>query len=242
MILGVIGGAGVAATNTFCHLLEERFTRAGAFRDAHHPEVLIHQATKCPSRSMYLEGRGEDFVPGYVKSGRGLKASGADLLIMVCNTAHYAKDEIAAQVGLPFFDVLAATVSAAKVTGRKAIGLLASDGIIRTGLYQRYLDTLYPEAHLILPSPDVQKDVTRAIVNTKSTKRFLEEDHAERPKVIFDSVCDHLNTRGADVIISGCTDLRVDCQREMYKGMPIVDSLSASVEGIFQLLHKPEEK
>lgn len=56
-MIGIIGGNGVAATNRLAELLEEKFVKDGAYRDAHHPEMIIWQATQAPSRSMYLEGR-----------------------------------------------------------------------------------------------------------------------------------------------------------------------------------------
>ena len=40
-MIGVIGGNGVAATNKLSQIIEERLTQGGAFRDAHHPEMLI---------------------------------------------------------------------------------------------------------------------------------------------------------------------------------------------------------
>ena len=64
-MLGVIGGNGVAATNRLCQLIEQKMTEVGAFRDVHHPEMIIWQATQAPSRSMYLEGRGESFIPDF---------------------------------------------------------------------------------------------------------------------------------------------------------------------------------
>lgn len=47
-IVGIIGGAGVAATNKLNELLEIELTQKGAFRDAHHPQILTFQATKLP--------------------------------------------------------------------------------------------------------------------------------------------------------------------------------------------------
>ena len=104
--MGVIGGNGVAATNRLCFLVEEKITKAGAYRDAHHPEMIILQATQVPSRSMYLEGRGESFIPGYIDVGRKLKACGCTELCMCCNTAHYAIDLLPEQIGLPFINLL----------------------------------------------------------------------------------------------------------------------------------------
>ena len=72
-IVGIIGGAGVAATNKLQELIEVELTRQGAFRDCHHPEMIIYQATQVPSRSMYLEGKGESFIPGYVQIAKKIK-------------------------------------------------------------------------------------------------------------------------------------------------------------------------
>lgn len=54
-MIGIIGGNGVAATNKLNELLEIEFTKNGAFRDCHHPQIITYQATKVPSRSMFLE-------------------------------------------------------------------------------------------------------------------------------------------------------------------------------------------
>ena len=69
-MIGVIGGNGVAATNKLCQLIEEKLTKSGAFRDAHHPEMLVWQATKVPSRSMYLEGKGPSWIEDYILIGK----------------------------------------------------------------------------------------------------------------------------------------------------------------------------
>ena len=83
-MIGIIGGNGVAATNRLCQLIEERCTRKGAFRDGHHPEMLIWQATKVPSRSMYLEGKGPNWIEDYVEIGRKMKECGCTKLCMCC--------------------------------------------------------------------------------------------------------------------------------------------------------------
>lgn len=88
-MIGIIGGNGVAATNKLNCLIEERLTREGAFRDAHHPEIITWQATQAPSRSMYLEGRGPSWIEDYVEIGEKLKSCGCTELCMCCNTAHY---------------------------------------------------------------------------------------------------------------------------------------------------------
>lgn len=105
-MIGLIGGNGVAATNRLCELIEDICTKNGAFRDAHHPEMIIWQATQVPSRSMFLEGRGESFIPEYVEIGKKLKLCGCTKLCMCCNTAHYAINELQQKIGVSFINVL----------------------------------------------------------------------------------------------------------------------------------------
>lgn len=105
-MLGIIGGNGVAATNRLLELIEEKCTRNGAFRDAHHPEMIVWQATQAPSRSMYLEGKGESFISDYVNIGKKLKKMGCMELCMCCNTAHYAIDELSQKIDLPFINII----------------------------------------------------------------------------------------------------------------------------------------
>lgn len=116
-MVGIIGGNGVAATNKLLELIEEKVTRNGAFRDCHHPEMLVWQATQAPSRSMYLEGRGESFLDDYIRIGKHLKECGCDTLCMCCNTAHYFIEELQQSIGLPFINILSEVSKSIKLIG-----------------------------------------------------------------------------------------------------------------------------
>lgn len=224
-MIGVIGGNGVAATNRLCVLVEEMKTKAGAFRDAHHPEMIIWQATQVPSRSMYLEGRGESFIPGYVDVGRKLKACGCTELCMCCNTAHYAIDELQEKIGLPFINLLEEVAKEANLKGVKRIGMMCSDGLRKFKLYDKWFEYVNPEMHLIYPDDEMQKLVTLGICNAKNNKRY-DPSSEEYPEKLFTKVCDHLVEHGVDCIVGGCTDINaVFCPKE-YKGICYVDSLT----------------
>ena len=119
MKVGFIGGNGVASTNRLLDLIERKGTQNGAYRDAHHPELVVFYATQSPSRSMYLEGRGPSFVPGYVEIAREMKRLGCHEGCICCNTAHYAIAEIEKASGLPFINVLEEVALKAKASGQK---------------------------------------------------------------------------------------------------------------------------
>ena len=233
-MIGVIGGNGVAATNRLCALVEEKLTKAGAFRDAHHPEIIIWQATQVPSRSMYLEGRGESFIPGYVEVGRKLKECGCTTLCMCCNTAHYALDELQEQIGLPFINLLEEVAKEANQKGAKRIGMMCSDGLCKFKLYDKWFAKVNPEMNLIYPDDEMQKLVTLGICNAKNTARF-DSNNEEYPEKLFSEVCDHLISQGVDCIVSGCTDINNVFFPKIYKNILVIDSLEVLADCIVRL-------
>jgi aspartate racemase len=222
--IGVIGGNGVAATNKLNELIENKLTKEGAFRDFHHPEIIIYQATQSPSRSMFLEGKGESFIDDYVSIAKKLKQAGAEEICICCNTAHYAIDEISEKAGIPFINLISEVVK--KVPGRGInIGLIASNGCLKGKVYEKYFSALSPpppppRLNIIYPDEKFQKEVTRGICNIKNSCRFLPKNHPDRPFSIFKEVCKHLFDRDAHIIIIGCTDIRVD-----FKSKNTIDSL-----------------
>lgn len=96
------------------------------------PGVRVGQVT--------LHG-GEDPVPQLVRSANTLAAAGADVLIMPCNTAHWFYDDLCLQTHLPVLHMLRLTADHLERTGVNAVGLLATDGTIQTGIYENLLSS-----------------------------------------------------------------------------------------------------
>jgi aspartate racemase len=216
-------------------MIEDTLTKQGCFRDCQHLEMIVYYATGSPSRSMYLEGKGESFVESYIDVANKLKAAGAEKIAMCCNTAHYSIDEISEKSGAPFIDLIEKVVKVCKnkANSKKCkIGLIASDGCLKGRVYEKCFDRIFPEAELVIPSAEMQKEVTRGICNVKNACRFLPEWHKDRPQNIFQNICDSLITRGAEMIVLGCTDIRVDFT---YRRDNIcIDSLEVLADAILE--------
>lgn len=232
-MIGVIGGNGVAATNRLLQLIEKKVVDEGAYRDAHHPEMIVWQATQVPSRSMYLEGRGESFIHGYIEVGRKLKNCGCTELCMCCNTAHYAVEELGKQIGLPFINLLEEVAAECNKLGVKRIGMMCSDGLRKIGLYDKYFMVANAEMKLIYPSEEMQRLVTLGICNSKNSKR---NDPAsdEYPEKLFSKVCDWLVGHGVDCIVGGCTDISAVFCPERWEEHPYIDSLLVLANSIYE--------
>lgn len=231
MKVGIIGGNGVAATNRLCDMVERTLTGAGAFRDAHHPEMIVWQATTVPSRSMFLEGRGPDWRPDYIRIAKSLKALGCDVGCMCCNTAHYAVGEIEEASQLPFINLLEEVALRCKGSGGEKFELFCSDGARKFDIYGKAFKTVFPEAEIVYPAEERQRLVTKAICNVKNKARFLPSEDMESPR----NLLVRLLEQASCPVVLGCTDLRVAFGS--YEKLPAaiaVDSLEALANAIVE--------
>ena len=221
MKIGVIGGNGVAATNRLCDMIERKVTAAGAFRDAHHPEMIVWQATAAPSRSMFLEGRGPDWRPDYINIAKQFKTLGCDIGCMCCNTAHYAINEIEKESGLKFLNLLEEVAKKAVAIELGKCELLCSDGARKFDIYGRVFRRVCPDIKIVYPDEDRQRLVTKAICAVKTSARFGTEVGSS-PAVIIDEIVKHASAP----VIFACTDLRVafDSNEDLPRNVAI-DSL-----------------
>lgn len=224
MTIGVIGGNGVAATNRLCDMIERKVTTAGASRDAHHPEMVVWQATSVPSRSMFLEGRGPDWRPDYIRIAKSLKALGCDIGCMCCNTAHYAIDDVARGSGLEFINLLEEVAAVAKSKELRKVVMFCSDGARKFDIYGKVFSRVCPEIELLYPSEGRQAEVTKIICAVKTKERFSQN--------LADKLVALANEEVAPVIL-GCTDLRVALPPDAALGGNIaIDSLECLADAI----------
>jgi aspartate racemase len=119
-VLGVLGGMGPAATVAFLARVQALTPARG---DEDHVRVVMDMNPQVPNRHSQPEAAGRTLGEMAVR----LKAAGADVLAMPCNTAHAHAAAIRA-AGLPFIDMVAETARAAKASGATRIGVLATPG------------------------------------------------------------------------------------------------------------------
>jgi aspartate racemase len=224
-VLGIIGGAGVAASNELMSRIEEYLTYNGAYRDAHHPQIILYNATQVPSRSMYLEGRGESFVPGYVEVVKKFELIGVTLVAMCCNTAHNNIKDIQDSTNLKIINLIECTFSYLEKLGGNysKVGIMASDGTCNAKLFDFYA----PKGlELIYPDEENQRKITQGICNIKKAyHKLLPINDKERPYLLFMDAAQSLFNAGAEIIILGCTEIPLDFTQDGLPDFPVIDTI-----------------
>jgi aspartate racemase len=204
-ILGVLGGMGPAATVAFLTRIQALTPAQG---DADHIRVLMDLNPQVPDRNTRPGEAEAELAAMAIR----LKAAGAQVLAMPCNTAHGQKAGIEA-AGLPFIDMIAATVGVARGHDARAIGILATPG--GEALYRSALEAGGAKA-VVLKGAD--RDAFMTCVYGVKRGDTGPANRAEMARL-----AGALNIAGADAIIAGCTEVPLLLAQDDVP-VPLVDS------------------
>jgi len=221
--IGIIGGMGPLAS---AHLYRKIVLKTEADLDQEHIHIIIDSNTNIPDRTRSILGTGESPLEELVKSAKVLECAGADFLIMCCNTAHYYHESIAREVGIPFLNMLEETVRfIEKKYGKDAVvGLLATDGSLRTGIFDEY----FRQAGIRIVKPvRTQKFVMDYVYDGLKKNRF--DDGRDK----FMEAVEELRESGAQVFILGCTELSI-ANDMFFFGEEFVDPVDVLAESAIE--------
>ncbi|MDR1595755.1 MAG: amino acid racemase [Puniceicoccales bacterium] len=228
--IGVIGGCGVAAANELMCRIERKLTELGCVDDSQQPEIILFQATLAPNRIAFAAGKsGTSFAPRFIDVGRKLRACGATICCIPCNTAHCVIDEIENAVGVPFVNVISETLHHISTThcNAKAIGILGSSGTKFSRIYQVHASILGLDCKFLFPSGQLQQTVDGGIAAVKSGLQYTSPEQAYG---FFANAAVDLIAQGADVIVLGCTEIPLAVKDKAIGGKPVVDTISILAE------------
>lgn len=196
--LGILGGMGPQATQVFYQRILDK---TDASRDQEHVPTLIWSDTGMPDRTRaILSGETEPVFARLLSGARLLEREGCTVLAIPCNTSHYFADRLQGELRIPLIHMIRETVSAIRAMGKTTVGILATDGTVRTGIYQQALEAagLTP---VTLPA-QLQRVVMSIIYD-----EIKKGETGSREK--FGEIDAYLRQAGCDCAILGCTELSV---------------------------------
>lgn len=195
-VIGILGGMGPLAT---VELFRRIVINTPAKRDQEHLRIIIYNNPKIPDRTEYLIGKGENPLPELIRSAKKLEKCGADFIVMPCNTAHFFLREIERELRIPILSMIDATADEAKKLNLEKVGILATKGSVKVGIYQKALEKRGLLA--ILPSEEEQEILMNGIYELKA-------GNFELGRKLILEVAENLE-RKCDGIIAGCTEVSV---------------------------------
>lgn len=216
-VIGILGGMGPEATiDLFTKIVKGTKVR----RDQDHLRILIDNNPKIPDRTKAIEKRGPSPLSHLTRSAKLLENAGADFIVIPCVTAHYYYESLRKKIHIPILHLVDETVkyTLTRLKGIRQIGLIATTGTVRTGLFQRAFEKT--GTTLVLPAPDIQKKyVMEAIYGEAGVKAI---GPSPRTKELIIEASQSLIDRGAQAILAGCTEIPL-VLKEGDLPVPVID-------------------
>ena len=214
-MIGILGGMGTQAGLDFCNKLAILYR--GKI-DQDYPLFLLYNKSNIPGRpesigihTGKLSGKVNNkknkkkylsVLKSLDKGCKLLKKSKCKFIVIPCNTAHYWYDDLKKKIKLPIInmpkEVYLHTLKRCKKDS--SIGLLATEGTLNTGVYNKFFDRNY---NLIYPNSIIQKkSVNKAI-------KFVKMGDVKTASKIIKPAIDYLIKMKCKKIILGCTELPI---------------------------------
>ncbi|GKV69661.1 aspartate racemase [Sporosarcina sp. NCCP-2716] len=218
--LGIIGGVGPLATMYFGDMIV-RMTDAA--QDQDHINTIILNDTTIPDRTAFiLDGTKSDPVPQLIRDAQLLESLGAGVLAIPCNTAHTFYKDIQGSIGIPLIHMVDETVRRAAAQGAERVGILATTGTVRAGVYQDACrrEGLTP----VIPDAAAQEQIMDVIYGQVKAGKPADAG-------TWQAVSDAMDAEGCDRIILGCTELSI-VKKELGLGSRYIDAMQVLSEAV----------
>ena len=214
-MIGILGGMGTQAGLDFCNKLAILYR--GKI-DQEYPLFILYNKSNIPGRPESIGVQTKNLTNKFsnkiskkkyllvfkslLNGCQVLKKSKCKFIVIPCNTAHYWYDDLQKKINLPIINMPKEVFNYTLKNCKKnsSIGLLATEGTLKTGIYNKFFDKNY---NLIYPNSILQNNsVNKAIKFVKMGKV------KEANKVILPAI-NYLLKKKCKKIILGCTELPI---------------------------------
>ncbi|MBW6442284.1 amino acid racemase [Patescibacteria group bacterium] len=234
-LIGVVGGVGPEASNKFCEFLISK--KKGTCDQDKIPFVHLCNP-QIPDRTDYILGLGKDPTPELIKTSKILENLGVDLIIVPCNTAHVFLPKVQEEIKVPIVDMEKILVKKILLDKNhlKKIGLLTTDGALKSKIFQSYFNEVGIET--ILPDKYEQENLVMKSIygkeGIKSGKKLI-------PKRLLTQAIKSLIERGAEAIVLGCTELPLVIKQKDFS-IKVFDPMELTAREIVNYVESSENE
>ena len=214
-MIGILGGMGTQAGLDFCNKLA--ILNRGKI-DQEYPLFVLFNKSNIPGRpesigvqTKNLSNKSKNkkvekkyllVLKSLLHGCKVLKESKCKFIVIPCNTAHYWYEDLKKKINLPIVNMPKEVFNHTKKKCKKnsSIGLLATEGTLNTGIYNKFFDRDYD---LIFPNNSLQKNSVNKAIKLVKMGKVREASKMIKPAIEF------LIKKKCKKIILGCTELPI---------------------------------
>ncbi|MCL2425378.1 MAG: amino acid racemase [Oscillospiraceae bacterium] len=227
-LLGILGGMGTQATASFYEKLH-RLQKVKCEQE--YLDIILYSKPSIPDRTAFITKQSsENPLDSLVCAAKTLESSGVSCIAIPCATAHFFYDELSNTVDVPIINMIDETARFIVSEGYKNICLLATDGSLRSRVFQASFEKHGINA-LCNNSPDIadlQAELMSLIYDVKRGNATETDVNELLNKVVEQSLgC------GADAIVLGCTELCISINETPN----VINTLEVLSRAVLNKLH-----
>ena len=197
-MIGILGGMGTQAGLDFCNKLAK--LNKGKI-DQKYPLFVLYNKSNIPGRPENLH-KYNKVLRSLLNGCKFLEKSKCRFIVIPCNTAHYWYEDLQKKTKIPIISMPKEVYIHALKTCKKnsKIGLLATDGTLKTKIYNKYFDKKFD---LLNPIKSIQTKYVNKSIKLVKMGKIKEAEKAIKPAV------NYLIKMKCKKIILGCTELPI---------------------------------
>jgi aspartate racemase len=205
-LIGLIGGMSWESTADYYRIMNtEVKERLGGLHSA---RCLLYSVDFQEIASLQHENRWDECTNRMIDAARRVQSGGADLLIICTNTMHMMAEEVQEKIAIPLLHIADVTAEKIKQNGLKKVALLGTNFVMEATFYkdrikERFgIEVIVPEEHArLIVHNTIYDELCRGQIKQGSKREIIK-------------IIESLNTRGAEGVVLGCTELPLLIKQE----------------------------
>jgi len=224
--IGIIGGLAWQSSAEVYRIINELVNKR--LGGQHSCKCVMYSVDLDPVLILREEGNWEELSNIITDAIKKVEAAGADFTIICSNTMHKTVDAVKDRVSKPILHIADVTARAILERGFRTVGLMGTKFTLTEDFYKDKMEKDYGIEILIPDEEDIAfihhviyDELDFSIFNPDSAKRFVQ-------------IIEKMNSRGAEGVILGCTEIPLLVKQE-YTKVPLFDTTTLHAEAAVEM-------
>ncbi len=206
--IGLIGGMSWESSLEYYRILNQAVKeKLGGFHSA---ECVMYSVDFDEIEKLQHKGKWDELTDIMIDAAQRVEKAGADFVLICTNTMHKMAPEVESRISVPLLHIADVTAEQIKIKGQKKVGLLGTRFTMEQEFYKGRLIKKHG-IEVIIPDEEQRK-----IIHNILYKELVQGEISRESKNKFKVIITSLESRGAEGIILGCTEIPLLVKQEDY--------------------------
>lgn len=203
--IGLIGGMSWESTQTYYRLINVAIREK--LGGLHSARLVLYSVDFHDIEILQRQGDWQAAGVLLAQAAQSLLAAGADMVVICTNTMHKVAEQVQAAVSIPLLHIADPTAHAIRAAGVQRVALLGTRFTMEQDFYRARLEQQHG-LQVIVPEQS-ERDVVHRIIYEELCLGQIKPES----KTAYLNIIRQLQTRGAQAVILGCTEISLLVQQ-----------------------------